>query len=116
MFIQLLKEKIKTKMQTLFQIGLDFVAKNIHYVDSLEGFPELVGEMLSKRVVSLRTEDINNIVSCYKITEYRRHSSYYQSFYLLHSLPFQVPIKGHSVKSQFIELTKILLMQPSDYC
>lgn len=71
MFIQLLKEKIKTKMQTLFQIGLDFVAKNIHYVDSLEGFPELVGEMLSKRVVSLRTEDINNIVSCYKITEYR---------------------------------------------
>ena len=71
MFMQLLKENIKTKMQTLFQIGLDFVAKNIHYVDSLEGFPELVGEMLSKRVVSLRTEDINNIVSCYKITEYR---------------------------------------------
>lgn len=36
--------------QSLFLICLDYVAKNISMVESLEGFPDIVGEELFKKV------------------------------------------------------------------
>ena len=35
---------------SLFNICLDFVAKNLSMVESLEGFPDIVGEQLFKKV------------------------------------------------------------------
>lgn len=55
-------------MQSLFQICLDFTAKNITHVDSLEEFPELIGYMLAQRVVDCRTGQFCDSVRLYSMT------------------------------------------------
>ncbi|XP_067937639.1 leucine-rich repeat-containing protein 42-like isoform X2 [Watersipora subatra] len=47
-------------MQSLFEQCIDFVAKNIQSVETLQGFPSQIGEMLASRVAEFRAGKLDN--------------------------------------------------------